>query len=114
MGSSLMYVSLPANTSISCSISSMIITLVILGPADSRQITLHEVSAHMNHELVAIHHPSGTLLEADMLFNLPCHEQYSRSGGLPTLSKFIGGGSSMSPNGGFHSTAVGGMTKDKT
>lgn len=67
----------------------------------------------MNDELVAIHHPSGTLLEADMVFNLPPTEQYSRAGGIPTLQKVLGGGSSMSPGGFVHGKAAGGMTKDK-
>lgn len=67
----------------------------------------------MNHELVAVHHPSGTLIEADMLFNLPCNEQYSRSGGLPLLTKLMGGGASMAPGGGVHSTMLGAIVKDK-
>ncbi|RSH92380.1 hypothetical protein EHS25_008795 [Saitozyma podzolica] len=70
-------------------------------------ISLHQVSAHVNHELVAIHHPSGTLLEADMLFNLPPKEQYSRAGGLPFFTKLAGGMSSFSPGG----TAQGLMAK---
>jgi len=48
------------------------------GQAD-RQISLHSITQHTNHELVAIHHPSKTLLEADLLFNLPAKEQYSRT-----------------------------------
>jgi hypothetical protein len=76
------------------------------------QISLHNVSGHVNHELVAIHHPSGTLLEADLLFNLPPTEQYSRAGGLPLLSKLTGGGSSMSPDGWFHGKATSGLVKD--
>jgi len=55
------------------------------------------VSAHRNHELTAIHHPSGTLLEADLLFNLPPTEQYSRAGGIPFWFSWIAG--TMSPGG---------------
>lgn len=38
------------------------------------------VDAHPNKELVFFHKPSRTLIEADLLFNLPATEQYSRSG----------------------------------
>ncbi|KAL7419151.1 hypothetical protein Q5752_005987 [Cryptotrichosporon argae] len=77
------------------------------------EVTLHEVSAHINHELVAIHHPTGTLLEADLVFNLPPTEQYSRAGGLPTVFKFLGSGSSMSPGGLAHKGALYGIIRDK-
>lgn len=69
------------------------------------QISLHPVSAHVNHELTAIHHPSGTLLEADLLFNLPPKEQYSRAGGMPLLGRLVG--SSFSPSGFLHKSAIG-------
>jgi hypothetical protein len=64
------------------------------------EVSLHQVSAHVNHELAAIHHPSGTLLEADLLFNLPPKEQYSRTGGVPMLVGWLGG--SLSPGGILH------------
>jgi hypothetical protein len=67
----------------------------------------------LNDELLAIHHPSGTLLEADMLFNLPPTEQYSRAGGIPSLMSLLGGGKSMSPDGFIHGKAAGALTKDK-
>lgn len=38
----------------------------------------------MNKELVFCHKPSRTLIEADMLFNLPANEQYSKSDKSPT------------------------------
>ncbi|TVY87196.1 hypothetical protein LAWI1_G008556, partial [Lachnellula willkommii] len=38
------------------------------------------VDAHPNKELVFVHKPSRTLIEADLLFNLPATEQYSRTG----------------------------------
>ncbi|TAQ89174.1 hypothetical protein B7494_g2495 [Chlorociboria aeruginascens] len=38
------------------------------------------VDAHMSRELVFFHKPTSTLIEADLLFNLPATEQYSRSG----------------------------------
>lgn len=42
------------------------------------------VDAHPNKELVFHHRPSKTLIEADLLFNLPATEQYSRTGIDPT------------------------------
>lgn len=71
------------------------------------------MSSHVNHELTAIHHPSQTLLQADLLFNLPATEQYSRAGGLPTLTKLFGGGKGMSPGSAVHSTMAGAVVKDK-
>ncbi|WVQ79871.1 hypothetical protein IAT38_001971 [Cryptococcus sp. DSM 104549] len=77
------------------------------------EISLHQVSAHINHELTAIHHPSGTLIEADMLFNLPPTEQYSRTSGLPAVFKWLGSGASMSPGGKVHAGMASSVTKDK-
>lgn len=42
------------------------------------------VDAHPNKELVFFHKPSKTVIEADLLFNLPATEQYSKSGIDPT------------------------------
>ncbi|KAM3419911.1 hypothetical protein BST61_g3231 [Cercospora zeina] len=42
------------------------------------------VHAHGNKELVFNHRKSGTLIEADLLFNLPATEQFSKSGVDPT------------------------------
>lgn len=42
------------------------------------------VETHPNKELVFFHKPSKTLIEADLLFNLPAREQYSRTGEDPT------------------------------
>lgn len=38
------------------------------------------VDAHLNKEIVFFHRPSKTLIQADLLFNLPATEQYSRTG----------------------------------
>ncbi|KAI1621723.1 hypothetical protein EDD37DRAFT_636045 [Exophiala viscosa] len=38
------------------------------------------VHAHANKELVFLHRPTKTVIEADLLFNLPATEQYSKSG----------------------------------
>ncbi|GAM85485.1 hypothetical protein ANO11243_034920 [Dothideomycetidae sp. 11243] len=42
------------------------------------------VSAHPNKELVFNHKPTKTLIQADLMFNLPATEQYSKSGVSPT------------------------------
>jgi hypothetical protein len=71
-------------------------------------MSLHNVSSHVNDELIAIHHPTGTMLEADILFNLPATEQYSRAGGLGFFD-----GSSFSPFKWFHKAVAGALIKDK-
>ena len=38
------------------------------------------VDAHPNKELAFFHKPTRTLIEADLMFNLPATEQYSRTG----------------------------------
>lgn len=45
-----------------------------------REFEVEYVGSHANKELVVLHKPEKTLIEADMMFNLPAHEQYSRSG----------------------------------
>lgn len=42
------------------------------------------VCAHANKELVFCHKPDRTLIEADMMFNLPANEQFSKTGQSPT------------------------------
>jgi hypothetical protein len=42
------------------------------------------VDGHGSHELVFCHKPTRTVIEADLLFNVPSYEQYSRSGDSPT------------------------------
>ena len=42
------------------------------------------VNGHANKELVFYHKPDKTLIEADLMFNLPATEQYSKSGEDPT------------------------------
>jgi hypothetical protein len=63
----------------------------------------------LNDELVLHHAPSGTLVEADMLFNMPPNEQYSRAGGMPMMLKLMGGGTTMSPGGWVHDKMVTGL-----
>ncbi len=38
------------------------------------------IHSHQNKELVFVHKPSRTLIEADVIFNLPATEQFSRTG----------------------------------
>ncbi|KAH7183934.1 hypothetical protein BKA60DRAFT_602905 [Fusarium oxysporum] len=42
------------------------------------------ISSHPNKELIFHHKPSRTLIEADLFFNLPANEQYSKAGVSPT------------------------------
>lgn len=45
-----------------------------------------------SHEIVLLHKPTRTVIEADLLFNVPATEQFSKSGQLPTsglLTKLI-------------------------
>jgi hypothetical protein len=51
------------------------------------------VHAHQNKEIVFHHKPTKTLIQADLLFNYPPREQFSRSGVDPTsgvLTKLFG------------------------
>ncbi|KAK6580417.1 hypothetical protein PZA11_007439 [Diplocarpon coronariae] len=55
-----------------------------IAPDFDAEFAMEFVDAHPNKELVFLHRPSRTLIEADLLFNLPATEQYSRSGVDPT------------------------------
>ena len=75
------------------------------------QISLHSITQHTNPELVAIHHPSKTLLEADLMFNLPGKEQHSRSK-EPLFFRLTGVHKHMHPGTAIHAAAVSGtLTK---
>ncbi|KAK5133293.1 hypothetical protein LTR08_008027 [Meristemomyces frigidus] len=45
-----------------------------------REFDMEYVHSHANKELVFNHRPSRTLIQADLLFNLPATEQFSRTG----------------------------------
>lgn len=50
------------------------------------------VHGHGSRELIFLHKPSKTLIEADLLFNLPAREQYSRTNEAPNsgiLTRFV-------------------------
>lgn len=49
-------------------------------PDFDRDFDYEFVHAHKNRELVVNYRPDRTLIEADLLFNLPATEQYSKSG----------------------------------
>ncbi|KAL4925149.1 putative nuclear protein Qri2/Nse4 [Aspergillus undulatus] len=46
----------------------------------NKEFDVEFVHGHVNKELVFLHKPSLTLIEADLLFNLPAREQYSKTG----------------------------------
>ena len=48
-------------------------------PTFDAEFDMEYVDAHMNKELVFNHKPSRTLIEADLFFNLPATEQFSRT-----------------------------------
>lgn len=55
---------------------------VIQLPADFTQtFDIEYVDGHANKEIVLYHKQDKTLIEADLLFNLPANEQYSKHGG---------------------------------
>ena len=48
-------------------------------PEFDREFEVEYVGSHGNKELVFLHKPDNTLIEADLMFNLPATEQYSRT-----------------------------------
>lgn len=44
------------------------------------EFTVEYVDSHVNREIVLLHRPSRTLIEADLLFTLPATTQFSQSG----------------------------------
>lgn len=67
---------------------------VKIDPEFDAEFDYEYVGSHANKELVFCHKPDRTLIEADMMFNLPAKEQFSKTGEDPTsgfLTKmFIG------------------------
>jgi hypothetical protein len=60
------------------------------------------VSAHMNKEIVFNHKPSRTLIQADLIFNYPANEQFSKAGVSATsgiLTKLFGAFTNTQGNG---------------
>ena len=50
-----------------------------VGPEFDREFDYEYVGSHGNKELVFFHKPERTLIEADLMFNLPATEQYSKT-----------------------------------
>jgi len=65
-------------------------------------------SGFKNKDVAFLHKSSKTLIEADLLFNLPCNEQYSKT---KTSNMFLGIG--LGPSSWFHSQLVGSLGTDK-
>lgn len=64
-----------------------------ISPEFDEEFEYEFVHSHQNKELVFLHKPTKTLIEADLLFNMPPTEQYSRTGVAPDagiFSKFFG------------------------
>ncbi|EXJ94053.1 hypothetical protein A1O1_02446 [Capronia coronata CBS 617.96] len=51
-----------------------------ISPEFDEEFSYEFIHSHVNKELVFLHKPSRTLIEADVLFNLPATEQYSKTG----------------------------------
>ncbi|MBA7495540.1 hypothetical protein ES702_06127 [subsurface metagenome] len=51
-----------------------------ISPEFDDEFNYEYIHSHQNKELVFLHKPTSTLIEADLLFNLPATEQFSRSG----------------------------------
>jgi len=67
---------------------------ISIDSAFDQEFEVEYVPAHGNKELVFCHKPSRTLIEADLMFNLPATEQYSKSGEAATsglATKFFAG-----------------------
>ncbi|KAH7105863.1 hypothetical protein BKA62DRAFT_668646 [Auriculariales sp. MPI-PUGE-AT-0066] len=73
------------------------------------------VPGHTNKEVALLHVPSKTLIQADLLFNLPAYEQYSLGGGKPTggLMSFVFNPTKMNPHNTTHQSLVMTLAKDK-
>lgn len=64
-----------------------------ISPEFDSEFEWEYVPAHANKEIVFNHKPTKTLIQADLLFNLPATEQFSKAGVNPTsgiLSKLFG------------------------
>lgn len=65
-----------------------------ISPEFDEEFQYEYVESHANKELVFLHKPTRTLIEADLLFALPATEQFSKSNEDPTsgvLTKLMGG-----------------------
>lgn len=51
-----------------------------ISPEFDDEFDYEYVHSHQNKELVLFHKPTRTMIEADLVFNLPATEQFSKSG----------------------------------
>ena len=51
-----------------------------MSPEFDNEFDYEYINSHQNKELVFVHKPSRTMIEADVVFNLPATEQFSRTG----------------------------------
>lgn len=68
--------------------------ITTISPEFDAEFDWEYVPAHVNKELVFNHKPTRSLITADLMFNLPATEQFSKSGVDPTsgfLTKLFGG-----------------------
>ncbi|KIV94104.1 hypothetical protein PV10_05259 [Exophiala mesophila] len=59
-----------------------------ISPEFDQEFSTEFFHSHVNKELVFLHKPTKTMIEADLLFNLPATEQYSKTG-LDPRSGFL-------------------------
>ena len=65
-----------------------------IDPEFDQDFDVEYVDGHANKELVFYHKPDKTLIQADLMFNLPAYEQFSKSGESPVtgfLTKLFNG-----------------------
>lgn len=77
------------------------------------EVELLYCPAHNNKEIALLHKPTRTLVEADLLFNLPCDEQYSKTTKSKTAFWPLSAFGAMRPGTGVHDMMVKGVIKDK-
>lgn len=73
-----------------------------IDPEFDSEFEYEYVHAHANKEIVFNHKPTKTLIQADLIFNYPPTEQYSKTGDSPTsgiLTKLFGGLTNTTGNG---------------
>jgi len=61
---------------------------VTIDPEFDAEFDYEYVDGHNGKELVFLHKPSKTLIEADLIFNLPATEQFSKTG-VPATTGFL-------------------------
>jgi hypothetical protein len=76
--------------------------ITAIDPEFDSEFSYEFVYGHQNKEIVFLHKPTKTLIQADLIFNYPPVEQYSKTGISPTsgiLTKIFGALTSVKGNG---------------